>query len=168
MNQLVPFFLQPSESRRSAPRRPLFAALSAGGAGAAVAPKLLREPRTGLDFPPEFCSRGRKGCAQLEGVGVRAKRIAGLKVNVYALGIYFDEAAAKKALGPKHKGKPAAVLAKDAALFAGARTLQQACMAASLHGAAAAARQRSGTQIGAGGERRGWADACQRSLSRRR
>jgi hypothetical protein len=41
-------------------------------------------------------------------------------VNVYALGIYVDDAACVKALAPKHKGKAAATLAKDAALFAGA------------------------------------------------
>ena len=128
MQQLARAFVRPGDERRPA-RAPLpFAALS--GSLAASRPKLRTERHTGLEFPAEFCSRGRDGCAQLEGVGVRAKRIAGLKnVNVYALGIYIDEAAALKALAPKHKAKPAAALAKDAALFAGALAcvVQAAC-----------------------------------------
>jgi hypothetical protein len=80
MNQLARAFFQPREQRGEAPlahhrRAPLFAAISTGGAAAPPpAPKLRKEPRTGLEFPLEYCSRGREGCAQLEGVGVRAKR----------------------------------------------------------------------------------------------
>jgi hypothetical protein len=80
MNQLARAFFQPREQRGDAPlahhrRAPLFAAISTGGAAAPPpAPKLRKEPRTGLEFPLEYCSRGREGCAQLEGVGVRAKR----------------------------------------------------------------------------------------------
>ena len=114
-------FPRPEQQRPAAPRRaPLFAALSFG-ASPRAAQKPRVEPRTGLEFPELFCSRGNQGCAELQGVGVRAKRIAGLKdVNVYALGIYVEEAALDRAVKPKHKGKAAAALAKDAALFSGA------------------------------------------------
>ena len=114
-------FTRPEQQRHAAPRRaPLFAALSFGASPrAALKPRV--EPKTGLEFPELFCSRGKDGCAELQGVGVRAKRIAGLKdVNVYALGIYVEEAALDRAVKPKHKGKAAAALAKDAALFSGA------------------------------------------------
>ena len=114
-------FLRPEQQRPAVPRRaPLFAAISFGASPrASLKPRV--EPKTGLEFPELFCSRGKDGCAELQGVGVRAKRIAGLKdVNVYALGIYVEEAALDRAVKPKHKGKAAAALAKDAALFSGA------------------------------------------------
>jgi hypothetical protein len=86
MNQLARAFFQPRDRRGDAPlaqhrRAPLFAAISTGGAAAAPPLKLRKEPRTGLEFPLEYCSRGRDGCAQLEGVGVRAKRCASMSAD---------------------------------------------------------------------------------------
>jgi hypothetical protein len=112
-------FTRPEGQRSLPPRRPLFAAISFGvSPRASLKPRV--EPKTGLEMPELFCSRGRDGCAELQGLGVRAKSIAGLQVHVYALGVYVDEASVLRSLKPKHKGKAAAALAKDAALFAGA------------------------------------------------
>ena len=116
------------EPRSAAPlrARPVFAAISFGAnPRASLKPRV--EPKTGLDFPELFCSRGSAGCAELQGVGVRAKNIAGLHVNVYAVGVYVDEAALTRVVKPKHKGKAAAALAKDAALFAGASRSRGRC-----------------------------------------
>ena len=80
-------FVRPEQQRPALPRRaPLFAALAFGVTSQRASLKPRVEPKTGLEFPELFCSRGKDGCAELQGVGVRAKRIAGLKdVNVYAL-----------------------------------------------------------------------------------
>lgn len=91
-------------------RRPLLAALSFRQARPVQPPQTERH--TGLVFPGEFCSRGEEGCAQLEGVGLRAKRVAGLaSVNVYALGVYVDEAALVKLLAGKHTSATPALFA---------------------------------------------------------
>ncbi|GFH25788.1 chalcone_isomerase domain-containing protein, partial [Haematococcus lacustris] len=49
---------------------------------------------------------------------VRVKKILGLKnINIYALGIYVDSAAAKKALGSKFKSLDKETLANSQALL---------------------------------------------------
>ena len=79
-------FVRPTEQRPAVPRRaPLFAALTFGGASSRAALKPRVEPKTGLEFPELFCSRGKDGCAELQGVGVRAKRIAGAPRGVTSL-----------------------------------------------------------------------------------
>uniref|UniRef100_A0A7S3VI24 Chalcone isomerase domain-containing protein n=1 Tax=Dunaliella tertiolecta TaxID=3047 RepID=A0A7S3VI24_DUNTE len=55
------------------------------------------EPATGVPFP-KFLDK-----LELTGLGVRAKRVLGLKtINVYALGIYCDKDAARKELYPRY------------------------------------------------------------------
>jgi hypothetical protein len=52
---------------------------------------------------------------------VRAKKILGIKnINIYALGIYVDAAAAKKSLANKYKSVSEADLSKQQVLFDGA------------------------------------------------
>lgn len=64
-----------------------------------------KEATTGYDFPLEICSRTTRDCPALTGLGVRAKRLFGLKnLNIYALGIYVDTTAAKHVLS-KYKGQ---------------------------------------------------------------
>ncbi|GBF94321.1 hypothetical protein Rsub_06943 [Raphidocelis subcapitata] len=77
-----------------------FASVSAA-AGAFA--KAQQESATGVAFPDNLCVLSNKHCPGLAGVGVRAKRILGLKnINVYALGLYVDAHGAKRAL---HKWK---------------------------------------------------------------
>lgn len=64
------------------------------------------EKSTGTRFDGQFCQRGGSRCAPLSGVGVRAKNIVGIKVKVYAAGMYVDEQGAKGVLG-KYKAEPA-------------------------------------------------------------
>lgn len=73
--------------------------------GVSGSTELLRKDRaTGLEFPSVYCHKS-KPCAGLAGLGVRAKKILGIKnINIYALGIYVDSVAAKKALAGKYKG----------------------------------------------------------------
>ena len=51
-----------------------------------------REPVTGADFPGRVCLVGdRSSCVDLTGVGVRKKRLAGIKdIKAYAVGVYFN------------------------------------------------------------------------------
>eukprot|EP00798_Chlamydomonas_sp_ICE-L_P015760 gene15761-21883_t len=57
------------------------------------------EPSTHQYFPNDLC-HNQKPCPSLTGLGVRSKRILGIKnINIYAVGVYVDPAAAKKALG---------------------------------------------------------------------
>lgn len=79
--------------------------------------ELVKEPKTGLDLPGEYCTRGASACSPLAGLGVRVKKIAGIGVKVYAAGLYIDAEAAKKAVGDKYKGKSAAAVAKDDGLY---------------------------------------------------
>lgn len=47
----------------------------------------------------EYCTRGKTtGCAPLNGMGVRVKRIAGIPVKVYACGLYVDPSVRRKLL----------------------------------------------------------------------
>lgn len=55
------------------------------------------EPVTGLTFKGEFCSRSNQSaCPSFAGRGARLKNVAGIKVKVYAAGVFVDETAAKK------------------------------------------------------------------------
>eukprot|EP00775_Hariotina_reticulata_P003049 gene3049-3330_t len=75
------------------------------------------EPATGFNYPDEFCVLTKKHCPHLAGVGVRAKRILGIKnINVYSVGLYVEGSAAKKALH-KHKGKDADQLLANQKVF---------------------------------------------------
>ncbi|GFH31120.1 chalcone_isomerase domain-containing protein [Haematococcus lacustris] len=79
---------------------------------------MLVEPQTGLPYPADYCVFGTSNCPQLAGLGVRVKKILGLKnINIYALGIYVDSAAAKKALGSKFKSLDKETLANSQALL---------------------------------------------------
>ena len=51
-----------------------------------------REPSTGAEFPGRVCRVGdRSSCVDLTGVGVRKKRLAGIKdIKAYAVGVYFN------------------------------------------------------------------------------
>jgi len=65
---------------------------------------LLKETRTGCQFPEDYCTVGKDHCPVLTGVGVRSKRVIGVKnIDVYAVGLYVDPVAAKKVLGAKYK-----------------------------------------------------------------
>ncbi|KAF8060612.1 FAP2 [Scenedesmus sp. PABB004] len=124
----APVPVGPVEARRVAPLASLtfslgpargrvapFAAVSSGAFGAA-----LSEPATGLAYAEEFCVLSKRHCPKLAGVGVRAKRILGLKnINVYTVGLYVDGSGAKKALG-KFKGSDADKLTANQAAFDGA------------------------------------------------
>uniref|UniRef100_A0A383W2M2 Chalcone isomerase domain-containing protein n=1 Tax=Tetradesmus obliquus TaxID=3088 RepID=A0A383W2M2_TETOB len=76
-----------------------------------------QEPATGIEYPAECCVLTKKICPQLAGVGVRAKRILGLKnINVYSVGMYVDAHGAKKALH-KYKGEDVDELMGNQKLF---------------------------------------------------
>ena len=102
MQQCVRVVL-PSERRAARTlRRPFaFAAIALPARGSA---KFVQEPSTGLHLEAEHCVN-RFACTQLQSTGVRVKRIAGLGVKVYALGIYVDAIAVKRVLAAKFKGK---------------------------------------------------------------
>ena len=92
--------------RRGGEPRPLRRSL-AFAAITAPSRKTVKEPSTGLLLEAEHCV-SRFACAQLLASGVRSKRIAGLaNVKVYALGVYADAAAVKRALSSRFKGKAA-------------------------------------------------------------
>ena len=51
---------------------------------------------------------------------MRAKKILGIKnINIYSLGIYVDEAAAKRQLSARFKSADEEAISKDAKLFEG-------------------------------------------------
>lgn len=86
-----------------------------GRGGGTAAPQ--KEPRTGTEFPKDFCHLSKANCPCLVGVGSRRKRLLGLKnVDVYALGFYIDEEAAQKTLGPKFGSAGSSSWAKDQSL----------------------------------------------------
>lgn len=101
---------------------PLFASLSFG-LGASKPNTLVREKRTGADFPAEYCpirkSLGGSGCRQLAGMpGVRTKKLAGIKnIDVYALAFYIDESSTKRSLQGKFRNSSPDSLQKDQKLF---------------------------------------------------
>lgn len=75
------------------------------------------EPKTNTYFEERFCQRGNSRCGDLAGVGVRSKKIAGVKsINVYALGLYVDVPAAKAALR-SYRGKSPEALARDQSFY---------------------------------------------------
>ncbi|KAL4448872.1 hypothetical protein ABPG77_007589 [Micractinium sp. CCAP 211/92] len=79
----------------------------------------VTERRTNTLFPGELehCA-GQKGCPVIAGAGARTKRIAGLKnLDIYALALYVDPAAARSVLQPKLNGVAAGSLAGNQALF---------------------------------------------------
>lgn len=51
-----------------------------------------KEPKSGMSFPGKVCLAGDKSsCVDLAGVGVRKKRLAGIKdIKAYAVGVYFS------------------------------------------------------------------------------
>lgn len=52
---------------------------------------LLTEPATGIAFPGNFCTTKATACPALAGMGVRAKRLLGIKnINVYAVRCAFE------------------------------------------------------------------------------
>mmetsp|Transcript_6352 Transcript_6352/g.16118 ORF Transcript_6352/g.16118 Transcript_6352/m.16118 type:complete len:283 (-) Transcript_6352:51-899(-) len=64
-----------------------------------------QEPRSGTSFPGKVNVRG-SGCADLCGVGMRRKRIAGIKdINVYAVGMYFNSGELKKVASRKKESQ---------------------------------------------------------------
>ncbi|GAX81480.1 hypothetical protein CEUSTIGMA_g8909.t1 [Chlamydomonas eustigma] len=68
-------------------------------------PNMRNEMHTKVDFPIEICHKS-SPCPDLMGIGVRAKKILGLKnINIYAVGIYVDHNAAKKTLSTKYVKK---------------------------------------------------------------
>jgi hypothetical protein len=78
-------------------------------------PAAVKEKRTGTVFQGEFCLRsGQRGaCPHIVGMGVRSKRLAGIKnLDVYALALYVDEGFAKGALRRKF---PAGTAVEDVA-----------------------------------------------------
>lgn len=76
-----------------------------------------RESHTAVEFPFEICHRTTKDCPVLTGIGVRAKKLLGIKnINVYALGIYVDAHAAKRALS-KYKGVQIEELKRDQSFY---------------------------------------------------
>lgn len=77
------------------------------------------ESATGTAFSGQVCvfSHG-KDCPKLAGIGVRSKRLLGLKnINVYTLGLYVDGPGAKRALRSKHQGREASSLASNQRLY---------------------------------------------------
>jgi len=75
------------------------------------------EAATGIQFPAEFCFLTKKHCPELAGVGVRAKKLLGLKnINVYAVGLYVEPHAAKKALH-EYKGQSGDAIVNNQAAF---------------------------------------------------
>lgn len=77
----------------------------------------MLEPKTGAQFPAQFCQMDGTHCGTLQGVGARSKKIAGIKtVNVYSVGLFVDPAAAKTAL-KAFKGMSPEKLAKDQKFF---------------------------------------------------
>lgn len=76
------------------------------------------EKSTGTVYPLEYCCLKTKDCPQLMGVGVRSKRILGIKnINVYALGLYVDGNHAKQALR-RYQGVEPDALTQDQRFYA--------------------------------------------------
>eukprot|EP00884_Botryococcus_braunii_P013327 jgi/Botrbrau1/21996/Bobra.0024s0012.1 len=97
--------------RFNAPQ-PKFASLSfASLTGASLDGKA--EPKTGTSFPARFCHLVKRNCPVLAGVGVRNKRLLGMKnIDVYSLGLYVDPSSTKR-LANKYKGAAPDALAKN-------------------------------------------------------
>ncbi|CAG9465343.1 unnamed protein product [Pedinophyceae sp. YPF-701] len=79
------------------------------------------EPKTGISFPGEFGfqSGDDTRCSlTLAGVGVRNKRLVGIKnINVYAVGMYADPDAVRGKLGEACAGRPREDVATDQAVL---------------------------------------------------
>ncbi|KAG7671359.1 hypothetical protein Ndes2526B_g02142 [Nannochloris sp. 'desiccata'] len=111
-----------SSSPGTSQTTPLFASLGWGMFGAMPSGALsIKEKRTGVDFPAEFCFRkGQRNCPTITGAGSRVKKIAGIKsLDIYALGLYVDQKAAHALLNRRFANKKSSPekLAKDPALF---------------------------------------------------
>lgn len=99
---------------------PLFANLGFGMLGATPSPALsIKEPRTGTDFSGEFCyHKGQRNCPRITGAGARTKKIAGIKsIDIYSLGLYVEEGAARSALHHYYSNSTPEEIANDPALF---------------------------------------------------
>jgi len=72
-----------------------------------------KEPSSGAYFPGKVCLAGdRSSCVDLTGVGVRKKRLIGIKdIKAYAVGVYFNPADIKRAAsaGAREERAPAAL-----------------------------------------------------------
>lgn len=107
--------------RRNAPLFPLqFASLGFGASPHAT--EYVKEKRTGVDFPFEYCPAkqfGARHCPKLTGTGVRSKRIAGIKnLDIYAMALYVDPEATKHTLCRKFdKIKDQEILSRDQQLY---------------------------------------------------
>lgn len=87
----------------------------------------IKDKRSGIVFPGEFCLTGTSGCPRITGTGVRTKKIAGIKsLDIYALALYVDEPAIKRVLHSKFGSSTADALVKNPALFDGKQPLNTA------------------------------------------
>jgi len=67
--------------------------------------RLREEPRTQAAYPVEWCTRAQDTCEKLAGVGVRSKRLFGLKdIKVYAVGLYVDPRDVQAKVRPAYGG----------------------------------------------------------------
>lgn len=73
-----------------------------------------KEPKTGVQFKNTMTPAGASTSLTLMGVGARIKEVLMVDVNVYAVGMYVDAAAAQGALAA-WQGKSSSDLRKDAA-----------------------------------------------------
>lgn len=74
-----------------------------------------KEPSTGIEFPGKISPAGGSAELSLVGVGVRERKIAFIKVKIYALGFYIDAAGISSLAS--WKSKSGSVLEKDEAFF---------------------------------------------------
>lgn len=97
-----------------------FASLSAAFLGALPAEQVgsdqVKEGTTKVLYPEEVCVRGKTGCTNLTGLGVRAKNLVVANVNVYSIGLYVDHEAAKAALSG-YGGQPEKQLVANQAVY---------------------------------------------------
>ena len=104
-------------------RRPPLASLGLQFGGMPAAPPAaVKERRTGVAFPGDFCySATQRVCPVIVGTGARSKRLAGIKnLDIYALGLFVAEGAARRELA-RFRGATPESLAASQALFDGAR-----------------------------------------------
>ena len=108
--------LVPNGATLSSTNAPLFASLGFNFLGATPSSVVsIKEPRTGTNFPGEFCYfKGQRNCPRITGAGARTKKIAAIKsLNIYSLGLYVDEAAARSELHRHYSQKTPEEIAKD-------------------------------------------------------
>lgn len=91
------------------------AASSAHPPGRLVIGKSMQEPGSGTVFEGQLCAaKGPSDCRDLVAVGLRSKRLLGLKnIDVYSIALFVDPTSLQKELAGKIKGHSAESLAKD-------------------------------------------------------